>query len=307
MPFTKDSARDDITEELLRGATPGQLSKRYPVKSVYRIYNELKDSGQLPEQGSIVVDGEYPFAPASSSASPQMGQQMGGDGEKSPSKTGAEVLDFTGPKGLPIEAVNRIRGVLGISLRPKVLSCPTPELLYPAMVIAVTEFGFPPMRPDDFIDTVLYQWLDACDIIPYAFMKKSELEELTGKYNATSEEIIKDEEFRKKHGLVTTDEIRQAVFEPLAEKEKEAASEIEDEPPEDLGEPEELTEEDEVEQAPFLKQVEEDIGAIPEPEPVEPQPHEPTVGELLSGLHINNIRKEIGENGSAGRIKSDSP
>ena len=58
------------------------------------------------------------------------------------------------------------------------------------MVISVTELGFKPMRPDDFIDTVLYQWLEACDYVPYAFIKKSELEQLAKTYGET-EEIIK--------------------------------------------------------------------------------------------------------------------
>lgn len=285
MPFTKDSARDDITRELLTGATPGQVSRKYPVKSVYRIYNELKGSGQLPEPGTILVDvadEPQPFIPVGHAPQTQVAEKE----EVAPGKTGAEILDFTGPKGLPIAAINRIRGILGITFRPKILSCPTPELLYPAMVISITELGFPAMRPDDFIDTVLYQWLDACDIVPYAFIKKSELEELAKTYS-TTEGIVKDEKFRREHGLVTTEEIKEAVLEPLAEREKEMVSEVENELPENLDEQEEVAD------------VEPEIES--EPEPI----HKPTVGDLLSRLHISNIQKEV-ENGSAGRTEPAS-
>jgi len=288
------ATKDDIIRELSSGETPYHLSKKYPRASVYRIYNELLQSGQLPELGTILVnegDGEpQPFIPIGHAPQAQVAEKE----EVAPGKTGAEILDFTGPKGLPIAAINRIRGILGITFRPKVLSCPTPELLYPSMVISITELGFPAMRPDDFIDTVLYQWLDACDIVPYAFIKKSELEELAKTYSAT-EEIIQDEKFRREHGLVTTEEIKQAVLEPLAEKEMEVVaemeSETENEPPEDLEEQEGVAEV-ELEPAPG----EED----------KPQPHKPTVGDLLGRLHISNIQKEV-ENGSTGSSESDSP
>ena len=187
------ATRDDITRELLAGVSAYQLTKKYPKSSVYEIKKELEESGQLGESGSIVVDAEgdeveAPFVPAPppplttppTASTTQVKTKI-------PSQTGAEVVSFPGERTLPADAVNRIRGILGISLRPKVLSCPMPELLYPAMVIAVTELGFQPMRPDDFIDTVLYQWLEACDYVPFAYLKRSELEEYASKYSAAKE------------------------------------------------------------------------------------------------------------------------
>ena len=255
--------RDVITEELLKGTTPAQLARKYPRKSVYRIYNELVQSGQLPEPGTIVIEGEEPpktplFIPAAPATSTAV--------EEEKRMAGAETVEL-GPKSLPVDAVNRIRGILGITLRPKVLSCPMPELLYPAMVIAVTELGFKPMRPDDFIDTVLYQWLEACDYVPYAYMKKSELEEFAKTYG------VNIEEFAREHGLMTEDDFAEKYGIIL---------------------PEQGEEEDESE-----------IGkVIGEVEIIEDKPHKPTVGDLLNRLHISNIQKEVEKNGSAGRTES---
>lgn len=262
MPFTKDSARADITRELLMGATPAQLARKgYPEKSCYRIRDELAASGQLPEPGTIVVDEggsePNPFIPATPAPATPAPSTVVAEGKK---ETGAETVEL-GPDSLPIDAVNRIRGILGISLRPKVLNMPMPELLYPSMVIAVTELGFPPMRPDDFIDTVLYQWLEACDYIPYAYMKVSELERLAKKYGVaeTEGEVAKKKPPKDDIGIAK--EIIESI-EPIEEVSNEEALET--------------TESN-----------------------VEEEPHKPTVGDLLSRLNINNIRKEV-ENDSQG-------
>lgn len=261
--------REAVTKELLAGATPYQLSKRYPKKSVYRIYNELLASGQLPEPGTIVIDegGSEPPPFISATPTPSPSQPTVQVATK---ETGAETVEL-GPKSLPEDAVNRIRGILGITARPKVLSMPMPELLYPAMVIAVTELGFQPMRPDDFIDTVLYQWLEACDYVPFAYMKKSELEG-----------------YAKRYGVVET-----------------KGEVTEEKPPE--GKAEEVVEEELVITA--LEEMEgkgnEETLETAESN-VEVEPHKPTVGDLLKHLHIDSIKKEV-ENDSAGRTEPISP
>lgn len=276
--------RDAITDELLKGVAPAQLARKYPRKSVYRIYNELLQSGQLPEPGSIVVDsddeqrpGKYPFIPITTTTSEPEG------GKPTTQEKGAEFIEL-GDKTLPVDMVNRIRGILGITLRPKVLSCPTPELLYPAMVISVTELGFPPLKPDDFIDTVLYQWLEACDIIPYAFLKRSELETLVKQYQAGQPDTDKTIDT-----TVTADvPIEQPEGKPVENDEVV----IMDEPSDDgkgkiVVEPSEIHE-------------------LPEPEVVqEMKPKGQTVGDLLKRLHINNIQKEV-KNGGTGYTKPNS-
>lgn len=262
--------RETITKELLAGATPYRLSKKYPRASVYRIYNELIQAGQLSQAGPIVVDSENPPAAVEEAEALPVTTKV----KARVPATGAEVVTLPGEKALPADAVNRIRGILGLTLRPKVLSCPMPELLYPAMVIAVTELGFEPMRPDDFIDTVLYQWLEACDYIPNVYMKKSELEQFAKSYGITEEAI---KEYTEKHGLMTLEEFAEKYGISLPP------------PPEEVAEVEK--EETEVE----------DITA----REVTNEPHKPTtVGDLLSRLHISNIQKEVEkENGSSRRTE----
>ena len=248
------ATRDDIIQDLLRGETPYRLSKKYPRASVYRIYNELLQSGQLPEPGVVVIDSEsepgsrFPFTPAAPTPTPSPAQP---ENQVATKEARAETIEL-GPDSLPVDVVNRIRGVLGITMRPKVLSCPMPELLYPSMVIAVTELGFPAMRPDDFIDTVLYQWLEACDYIPFAYMKVSELERLAKKYGVRG---VKEE--------VTEEKPPESKVEETVETET----------------TEETTKEDE--------------NTNEETETVVEEPHKPTVGDFLKHLHIDNIKKNV--------------
>ncbi|MBA7499316.1 hypothetical protein ES704_02056 [subsurface metagenome] len=306
--------REAIIKELLAGAAPYPLSKKYPRASVYRIYNELAQSGQLPEIGVTVIDSElgptsgYPFAPAPATPAPSTTQPVAQVAVKE-KEAGVETVDL-GPKSFPEDAVNRIRGILGITARPKVLSMPMPELLYPAMVIAVTELGFPAMRPDDFIDTVLYQWLEACDYIPFAYMKKSEIEG-----------------YARKYGIIETTKEEQVTQEPEDNVQPEPESEPvpEGEVTEGLTEEEqdyEAAKADQPEPEPGFKTWEEIADeALPEPEPepveteeninekteaVVEEPHKPTVGDLLKRLHIENIKKEVDDD-STGRTESISP
>lgn len=296
----KMDTRDNITRELLLGISPAQLARRYPRKSVYRIYKELDQSGQLPEPGVVVIDSEAGQM-GGQSIKPE-GEQLFAPEPPAPSaigvrerEDGTETVDI-GPKSLPTDAVNRIRGILGITLRPKVLSCPMPELLYPAMVIAVTELGFEAMRPDDFIDTVLYQWLEACDYIPYAYMKRSEIKEYAMQYGFDSEE------YAKKHGLMTEDDFAKKFNITLSEKD-------EDKPDEDKPDEDKPKDVDEVVVEPEIVALKEQIAEIQEDAKEEAEetgnePHKPTVGDLLKRLHITNIQKEVAEDDRAGRTKS---
>jgi hypothetical protein len=272
--------REAVTRELLAGATPYQLTKRYPKKSVYRIYNELMASDQLSEPGVITVGGGGemdktplfdPIPPAPPVTQPTAQVET--------KEAAPESIDM-GETSLPVDAVNRVRGVLGISLRPKVLNCPMPELLYPSMVIAVTELGFPVMRPDDFIDTVLYQWLEACDYIPYAYLKVSEVERLAKKYSTVDDggdgdkqppPIAKGEDVKK----VAVEKVEEALAEVTEEVTDEAITE------------EETDEIDEVDDGIVnnIANNEEDIKS---------ETQKPTVGDMFKCLHIDNISKEAG-------------
>jgi len=221
-----DSSRPAITRGLLRGKTPAELAKVYNKGTCYKIYNELVASGVLPRKDGVdytsladaagdasdAKDDELFIVDASGNERPPVIKQGGNmpltisSDSIAKGKTGAEEVSFPGEPTLPYEAVERIRGILGIQARPKVLSMPMPEMLYPAMVIAVTELKFPPMRPEDFIDTVIYQWLEGCGYIPRAYIKKSELEKLIQK-PTEDEKNTEFKEWAKQRGLVSVDTI----------------------------------------------------------------------------------------------------
>ena len=80
---------------------------------------------------------------------------------------------------IPHKIQEKVRGVLGILVRPKVLSMPTPELLYPAMVLACTDWGWSPMEPHDFIDTVLDKFIQATGKEYNTFIDIEELSRLS--------------------------------------------------------------------------------------------------------------------------------
>ena len=219
-----DSSRPAITRGLLRGKTPAELAKVYNRGTCYKVYNELVASGALPRKDGVDYtslanaagdaadskDDELFMVDADGNERPPVIKQGGNmpltisSDSIAKGKTGAEEVSFPGEPTLPYEAVERIRGILGIQARPKVLSMPMPEMLYPAMVIAVTELHFPPMRPEDFIDTVIYQWLEGCGYIPRAYIKKSELEKLIQK-PTEDERNTEFKEWAKQRGLVSVD------------------------------------------------------------------------------------------------------
>lgn len=200
------SSREEITRELLSGKTAYELSKVYPRATVYRINNELVTSGQIGAGGGSGIASGGPlddtedgpnFTPkpqpleVPNNPPPQqtMQRQRVAQSQRTTHATSAsgmagvsvvEVADslMPGAKTLPADALSAVRGILGMLMRPKVLSMPTPELLYPAMVISIEEWGWPPMKPNDFIDTVLDRFLRAADIEFNTYIKRGQLEEL---------------------------------------------------------------------------------------------------------------------------------
>lgn len=90
------------------------------------------------------------------------------------------------------DILSTVRGVLGLAVKPRVLNMPTPELLYPAMVISIEEWNWSPMAPQDFIDTVLDKFIRATGIEHNAYI-----------YTARLEAIVN---FARKHGFKFTNE-----------------------------------------------------------------------------------------------------
>jgi len=126
----------------------------------------------------------------------------GGNGSSTKDKVdkSSGMIVTTFPGAMSLGDMDKVRAALQVTFRPRAISMPTPEMLYPAMVIAITEFGFPLMPPQDFIDTVLYQWLEAAGIIPRVYIKVNELEDLVKKYGY---EIFKNQQTEEEEKEVT--------------------------------------------------------------------------------------------------------
>ena len=101
-------------------------------------------------------------------------------------------IDETTP---PEEILGRVRGVLAVAVRPKVLEIAMPELLYPAMVISQQEWHWEPMKPEDFIDTILDQFIRATGIELNTYLKVGELER-----------VVK---FATEHGYKATEKVKE--------------------------------------------------------------------------------------------------
>ena len=74
------------------------------------------------------------------------------------------------------ESLDKVRGIYSMIMVPRVLSMPMPDLLYKAMIISIVEFGWTEMKPNDFIDTVLSQWLEACGIITPGYIRQDDID-----------------------------------------------------------------------------------------------------------------------------------
>lgn len=180
---------DDVRARLMAGETPAEVVKSGVARSlVYNVYNLLIAQGLLEDNTNGAVSTKLnkiakQYAPVDDDDEPQVRQPFIVK-RSTPSATGksANVIDF-GSVNPPSDAVSAVRGALGMAVVPNVLRMPMPELLYTAMVTSISEFGWQPMAPQDFIDTVIYQWLEACDIIVRPITRKSELQKLVDGYN----------------------------------------------------------------------------------------------------------------------------
>lgn len=170
MPTPLSVDRDEIAERLIAGATPYSLRKLYPQATVYRIYNELKAEGR--------IGGGIEPPPVLTTSTKQTKQSI----REAASLPGVDLVEpkepSVGQKTLPTDVLTQVRGILGILAKPKVLTMPTPELLYPAMVISIEEWGWPPMRPDNFIDTVLDKFISATGIEHNVYIRKDQLDDM---------------------------------------------------------------------------------------------------------------------------------
>jgi len=195
---------DQIRAELLRGQRPYALVKQgFDRSSVYKVYNLMQAGGELDHVVATSSISDVQDDEADKEDKSPKGEAPVSRG------SGAETIQsLPGDIDLPAAAVNRVRNVLGISLVPKVLRMPMPELLYQSMVIAVSEMGWPALQPQDFIDTVLYQWLEACDYLPRAFIKKSELQKMVDDYTTFNENSPAFKKYLADHNLVTMEQAR---------------------------------------------------------------------------------------------------
>jgi hypothetical protein len=187
--FAESPYRDEIIKRLQEGVSAASLSKVYPKATVYYLQKQLRASGNMPDSDGDEQDIEPPTIdipqgntrkPSSTRA--KSSQQTGSSDRTGVIKHIVPETQFqsllTGETSLPTDPLNAVRGVLGIKLRPKVLECPAPDLLYPAMIISQQEWGWPPMQPQDFIDAVLDKFLSAADIELNVYAKRSQLEEI---------------------------------------------------------------------------------------------------------------------------------
>jgi len=173
--------REEIEAELLNGIQPYHLCTKYPTKSVYRIYNELVSIGRLTKGGgvSMATSDSDNVQPRGKGRPPTVSTitSRGVEVVEAPDPNG-ELGDDIGQGKMSDRSLDTVRGSLGIVARPKVLTIPMPELLYPAMVISIEEWKWSPMRPDDFIDTVLDKFIRATGYEVPGYIKTVELQDV---------------------------------------------------------------------------------------------------------------------------------
>lgn len=228
---------DEIRVALLQGIRPYPLSrdKKYNRGLVYQIYNKMVANGELDPGGGVVIpddtgetedddDGTFKEVPVNAPFQPRGG---GGNGNSkgtinmkrsaaSAAGKSVNVVDFTGSGGLPLDAVNAARAALGIALVPSILRMPMPELLYTAMAVSISEFGWQAMQPQDFIDTVLYEWLDIRGIITRPIARKSELQDLVDKANTIDENSPALKRYITDHNLIPFEQVQEMVNNAVA-------------------------------------------------------------------------------------------
>lgn len=184
--FKTSPDRDEILNRLRQGESPANLARQFNRATVYYLNKQLQD-------GKFEFDDEpsgIPYSPPQvvlpGDTSPTLKVAKKAPKARSTSSsgtTGAIIHEMPerilpGSRMLPEDALNAVRGVMELRNRPKVLNMPTPELLYPAMVIAIKEWGWPAMMPQDFIDAVLDKFMSACDIEFNVYTRRSEVEKM---------------------------------------------------------------------------------------------------------------------------------
>lgn len=213
---------DAIRAKLLAGSRPYDLFKKegFARTTVYATYNAMlkngdftgiipnsintgptEDDEKLAEESDELADVTFVHK---SSASGTVKRSAA-----NPTGKTINVVNFDGSGGPSLDAVNAARGALGMAMVPSILRMPMPELLYIAMVTSISEFSWPPMQPQDFIDTVLKEWLEACDIITRPIIKRAELQEIVDKASTTPESVFK--KYVAENGYVSPDQVNDLI------------------------------------------------------------------------------------------------
>ncbi len=180
---------EEIREQLLAGAQPYALQrdKGYPKATVYMVWNKLLDEGLagpgVTPQPSTPTPPDLSTGNTPLSTNIAVRKPVARGSTKRTSEDALVGVDKVeaagfGTKKMPTDVLATVRGALGMQVRPKVLLTPMPELLMSAMVISMNEFGWPAMRPDDFIDTVLDDWLTNAGIELNTYVKRQELQDV---------------------------------------------------------------------------------------------------------------------------------
>ncbi len=210
------SSNSEIRKALLAGERPIDVTKRHPRATVYRMYSELIASGELPNS-DVFADKNVATDEDDEQQAPP-GQSLPGGGplpftvrRRAPSASGktANIVDFVGQDTMPADTLNAVGRALGVNIVPEVLRMPMPQMLYTAMVISVAEFGWRVMAPQDFIDTVIKQWLEACDIVVQPYGVKSRMQ------NAYEQAVNLDEnnpalkKYIAEHNLISVEQAQQ--------------------------------------------------------------------------------------------------
>jgi hypothetical protein len=198
-PFRPSKDREEILRRLREGVPAADLAKIYTKPTVYYLKKKLEDGefGDYDMQGNntMIEDTEdgpvfsppQINVPSTTRSAPQSTAHRAVKSSAVADRSGVikHVIPETqlasllsGEVSLPVDPLNAVRGILGMKLRPKVLECPAPDLLYPAMIIAEQEWGWQPMQPQDFIDTVLSKFLESADIELNIYGRRSQMEEI---------------------------------------------------------------------------------------------------------------------------------
>jgi len=271
MPFTKQSATDDITRECLAGATPAELIRLgYPEKSCYRIYNKLEAEGKLPGGPSYGKEDNKDDVDPFKLAEPDTRVR-----QIVPTKQQVQATTPGAKVATGVSEIDKIRGVVGIYDQPKVLYMERPELLYIAMAMSLHYWGWSQMSTSDFIDTVLDDYIRASGKEYNVIIDTGRLGELVSFAKERGFNFWEEQSAKEEEKADTESELPNEVVKLAKELEERESEEAEEQDSEEL-----------------LENTESNV---------EEEPHKPTIGELLSRLHISNIQKNIQK-----EVKNDS-